>query len=151
MSYELSSRNVEITINFKNGGPVQLKDFADDIDPLTIDDLNLGEVKFDMNRKLFRAGRLEPITCHIGLIPGSKEDLDMQDIIIPDLPLFQNRDMVTQMTVNYKINMKSVTFVTGFFNGVSMGLAATSQGRIRSKNYSFSFRECKFTAPSKDG
>lgn len=141
--YNISARGARVIISYgDNYNPIVLDDFADDQDPIMIDELDLGETAFDINGKLFRKSKLEPVTMHIAVIPGSEDEMNLNDAILTHgIGMFGCPTLIKTLTVKYP-NDREVTFYNGFHIGASMGYAATSQGRIRTKNYSFSFKSC---------
>jgi len=142
-SYDLTARGVKVIINYgEDYYPVVLNDFADDQDPIMIDELDLGEAAFDINGQLFRKSKLEPITMHIAVIPGSEDEKALNESIINgEIGMFGCPTLIKTLIAKYPNNTE-VTFYNGFHTGASMGYAATSQGRIRTKNYSFAFKSC---------
>lgn len=139
--YNVSARGASVVISYGNR-TIVLSDFADDQDPIMIDELDLGEATFDINGKLFRKSRLEPVTMHIAVVPGSNDEKALNESIINhEIGMFGCPTLIKTLTVKYP-NDREVTFYNGFHIGASMGYAATSQGRIRTKNYSFSFKSC---------
>lgn len=139
--YNVSARGASVVISYGDRTLV-LNDFADDQDPIMIDELDLGEAMFDINGRLFRRSRLEPVTMHIAVVPGSSDEKALNEAIINhEIGMFGCPTPIKTLTVKYP-NDRDVTFYNGFHVGASMGYAATSQGRIRTKNYSFAFKSC---------
>lgn len=146
-AYNLSARGVQIVIEPEAGSEIVLTDFADDTDPLSIDDIEIGVPMFDINGFLFRKTKLESVSCHIALIPGSESEVKLKEFMLRNLPLSKGLSMIKNMIVHYSSeadeNKHDFAFYTGFIIGSSIGYAATSQGRIKTKEYSFSFKSCE--------
>jgi len=140
-SYDLTARGAKVTIETGDGQTIVLQDFADDQDPVTIDDCNLAELFFDANGVSHRRSKLEPVNCHIALIPGSEEEKVMNQFVIKNLSVFGNYAWLN-LHVKYPSIEEEVIFYDGLLTGASMGYAATSQGRVRTKNFSFQFTTC---------
>lgn len=127
--------------NEQSGDIIVLNDFADDQDPMTVDDCDIAELFFDVNGKVHRRSKLEPVNCHIALVPGSGAERDLNRFVIKNLSVFGEYSWVN-IHVQYPSIEEEVVFYKGILTGASMGYAATSQGRIRTKNFSFQFATC---------
>lgn len=136
--YELTARGVEVCVSI-NGKSVLLTDFPDDLDPITIDEAEFADIKMDANGEWFRQMKPTPIALHISLIPGSNAELAMNDFIKD--AMFGNSETKAEVIVTYPNEKKhqSKTYKNGYMTGCSLGYSATSQGRIRTKQYSFKF------------
>lgn len=148
-SYDITARGSVITITYgpdeeTQGNTITLEDFGDEYDPLMIDELHLGEVKFDINGDLYRASILEPVTCHISVLPGSEEEKLLNKMALEGLPLAESSVYISnmQLQVNTWDIPDTIVFSDGYLMGASMGYAITSQGRIRTKQFSFGFKSC---------
>jgi len=146
-SYDISARGSYVIIeDVTKGSKIYITDFADDQDPITIDDVNIAEGFYDANGKLCRRGKIEPVNCHIAVIPSSDGELAMNEFVLNNLTLTNGSAYSTcNMTVFYRSGKKT-EFCNGFLTSSSMGYAATSAGRIRTKNYSFCFETCNVVA-----
>lgn len=136
--YDLTARGLSITVTI-NGKSVLLTDFPDDLDPITIDEAEFAEIKMDANGEWFRQQKPTPISLHISLIPGSNAELAMSDFIKD--AMFGNSDTKADLIVTYPNEKKhrSKTYKKGYMTGCSLGYSATSQGRVRTKQFSFKF------------
>lgn len=153
-AYNLSARGVQIVIEPEKGSEIVLTDFADDTDPLSIDEIEIGVPMFDLNGYLFRKTKLESVSCHIALIPGSDSEKELKEFMLKNLPLNSKgvspiKNMVVRYPSESNENEHDCAFYTGFIIGSSIGYAATSQGRIKTKEYSFAFKACDFTIGAK--
>lgn len=142
-NYDLSARGVSIIVTPNGGTAIELTDFPDDLDPFTVDEADFAEVKMDANGEWYRQSSYKPIGLHISLIPGSKAEKDMDGQIKSDM--FGNSNCTYEIQVNYTTEdggsplFKQKTFKGGWMTGCSLGYSATSQGRVRTKQYTFKF------------
>lgn len=153
-SYDLTARGATVKIvaldedgNAETGSICEIDDFADDQDPVTVDDCNTAELFFDANGKSHRRSKLEPIGCHIALIPGSDAEKSLNKFVLSNLSMFGSYSFVN-MHVKYPCFDEEVVFYRGVLSGASMGYAATSSGRVRTKNFSFQFTTCGKAPPA---
>lgn len=147
-SYDLTARGAKVTIKTLDsegkaeaGDVCVIDDFADDQDPVTVDDCSIAELFFDANGMSHRRGKLEPVNCHIALIPGSEAEKTLNQFVLNNLTVFGSYSWVN-IHAKYPALKKEVVFYRGVLAGASMGYAATSQGRVRTKNFSFQFTTC---------
>jgi len=143
-TYELTARGLSIVVTPLNGGfPIELTDFPDDLDPFTIDEAEFAEIKMDANGEWFRQQKPTPVSLHISVIPGSEAETTMETCIKD--AMFGNSDEKYDIQVTYSTSekgtpvFKNKTFKKGYMTGCSLGYCATSQGRVRTKQFNFKF------------
>lgn len=145
-AYNLSARGVEITISLEKGDIITITDFADDADPISIDDVDIGDVSFDINGKIFQKKKLVPCTCHVAVIPGSESEKKLNKLVLNNMPILGKGEKIANLSVTfpYKGDENDIDFVfyNGYILGASVGYATTSQGRIKTKEFSFAFQSC---------
>lgn len=142
-NYDLTARGVSVIVTPAKGAPVMLYDFPDDLDPITIDEAEFAEIKMDANGQWFRQQKPTPVSMHLSVIPGSKAETSMNDLIKD--AMFGNSESTFNIEVTYITKsdgadvFKNKIFKKGYMSGCSLGYSATSQGRVRTKQYSFKF------------
>lgn len=143
-NYDLTARGVNVIITPLVGGkPFTIVDFPDDIDPITIDEAEFADIKMDANGEWYRQQKPTPIGLHISLIPGSKSEAAMNELVSDAMS--GNSTNMFNIMVMYKTKsgmallFKNKVFKKGYMTGCSLGYSATSQGRVRTKQYSFKF------------
>lgn len=143
-NFDLTARGVEVTVTpLKGGSPVVIGDFPDDLDPITIDEADFAEIKMDANGDWFRQMKPTPISMHLSIIPGSKAEAAMNDLI--KNAMFGNSEDKFNVQAHYYTEsmnsplFKDKIFKNGYMTGCSLGYSATSQGRVRTKQFSFKF------------
>jgi len=143
-NFDLTARGVEVTITpLKGGKPVVIGDFPDDLDPITIDEAEFADIKMDANGEWFRQQKPTPISMHLSIIPGSNAEAAMNDLI--KNAMFGNSEDKFNIEAHYYTEsnktpiFKNKIFKKGYMTGCSLGYSATSQGRVRTKQFNFKF------------
>lgn len=142
-NYDLTARGVSVIVTPAKGSPVTLYDFPDDLDPITIDEAEFADIKMDANGEWFRQMKPTPVAMHLSVIPGSMGESLMNDLIKD--AMFGDSESTFNITVSYITKsdgtdvFKQKVFKKGYMTGCSLGYSATSQGRVRTKQFSFKF------------
>ena len=142
--YDLTARGVSVVVTaLKSGTMAMLYDFPDDLDPITIDEAEFAEIKMDANGIWFRQQKPTPISLHLSVIPGSNGEKQMNGLVQDAMKGDSESKFNIQISYNTKNTGSDIfeqkTFTKGYMTGCSLGYSATSQGRVRTKQYSFKF------------
>lgn len=144
MTFDLTARGISVIVTpLAGGAPVTIDDFPDDLDPLTIDEAEFADIKMDANGSWYRQQKAVPVSLHISVIPGTKAEKAMSGLI--PRAMFADSTHKFNITVSYPTTsdnaplFENKTFKNGYMTGCSLGYSATSQGRVRTKQFTFKF------------
>ena len=119
----------------------QVTVFADDVDPLDIEDLNVAEAAMDMNGNMRTWFTPQPQPLSVVVLPGSEEDENLTVLLEANTPSKGRMPANDEITiVGMYGNGKRVTAREGVILGGSRGLSIASAGRMKSKTYNFAFQ-----------
>lgn len=119
---------------------LSITQFADDADPITINDVKIADTAMGLNGDLLRWNRATPLPLTINVIPGSKDDINLQ--ILADANRVaegkNSADDIITATLIYP-DGSVVAFQEGVLTDGAFGRGIQSSGRQRTKTYSFAF------------
>lgn len=114
--------------------------FADDADPFDLNSIQVAEAVMGLNGDLLTYAKANPIKIILNLVPGGDDDISAGII------LENNRPGKGKSPVNDIITMtgiypdgRIITLINGIITDGMPGNAISSSGRMKSKNYAFSF------------
>lgn len=117
-----------------------ISQFADDSDPITINDVKIADTAMGLNGDLLKWNRATPLPLVINVIPGSRDDINLQ--ILADANRVaegkNSADDVITATIVYP-DGSVVAFQGGAITDSAFGNGIQSSGRQRTKSYGFMF------------
>ena len=122
--------------------PVPLSDWADDIDPLDFQELEIMEGRFGPNGNFIVNSKANPVTLVLAAIPGSITDNTLATILEANRPS-QNKssayDIIT-LTIYYPDDLLSAIILSdGYIMKGTPGTGMGGSGRLKTKSYTFQF------------
>lgn len=142
MAQDISGLNSKVTIiavpTFPQGFTVT--EFASDSDPVVIDDIEVTNTEVGVNGDVVSWHKATTIPVELSVIPNCESDKNLQ--ILVD----SNRSAKNKVSLNDDITMiisyadgTIKTFTGGVIIGGSVASSITTDGKIRTKTYRFSF------------
>ena len=138
----ISGYGLTLTLIASNTFPVGfvINQFADDADPLDVPSLQVGDSAMGINGDLIVWSKANPIKITLDVIPTSPSDRNLSILLEANRPgrgKIPARDIIT-LNIAYPagnfISLTNGLITDGLpFNSVS------SEGRLKSKSYNFSF------------
>jgi hypothetical protein len=114
--------------------------FADDGDPFDVPNIQIRDKAMGLNGDLVSWGKAQPVNIKISLIPDSQDDINFTILAKT------NKVGLGRNPVNDVINMVGtypdgsvVVLTNGVMTDAPLGSSVASSGRMKSKEYSFSF------------
>lgn len=123
---------------FPSGLPIT--QFADDTDPILINDVKIADTAMGLNGDLLTWSRAVPLPMTVNVIPGSDDDINLQ-ILANANRVAQGKNSandVISATIVYP-DGSAVVLTSGVITDASFGRGVQSSGRQRTKTYSFLF------------
>lgn len=123
---------------FPSGLPIT--QFADDTDPILINDVKIADTAMGLNGDLLAWSRAVPLPMTLNVIPGSPDDINLQ-ILANANRVAQGKNSandVLSATIVYP-DGSAVVLNSGIITDASFGRGVQSSGRQRTKTYSFLF------------
>ncbi len=123
---------------FPTGLPVT--QFADDSDPITINDIRIADTAMGLNGDLLAWAKAAPLPMTVNVIPGSADDVNLQ-ILANANRVAQGKNSandVISATIVYP-DGSVVVLTGGIITDAAFGRGIQSSGRQRTKSYSFLF------------
>lgn len=121
---------------FPTGLPIS--QFADDADPITINDVRIADSAMGLNGDLMAWNRATPLPITLNVIPGSADDTNLQ--ILADAnrvgPGKNAANDVISITIIYP-DLQTVILTGGIITDAAFGRGIQSSGRQKTKSYSF--------------
>jgi hypothetical protein len=138
----ISGYGLIVNILASNTFPVGLllTEFADDADPFDIASLQIADKAMGLNGDLIVWSKANPIIVTLNVIPQSFTDLNLAVLLEANRVgkgKTGARDIIT-MTAIYP-NGTPIILTNGAITDGIPGSAVSSAGRLKSKNYAFSF------------
>lgn len=143
MTQEISGFGVTATLIADKSFPTgfTITQFADDSDPLDMAAIQIAETAMGLNGDLLSWARATVIPAVIAVVPNSEDDLNLS--ILADL----NRVGQGKVSVNDVITLalvypdgRNITLSGGKLTMAPFGNSISSQGRIKTKVYTFAFQ-----------
>jgi hypothetical protein len=121
---------------FPTGLPIT--QFADDTDPVTINDVKIADTAMGLNGDLLTWNRATPLPITISVVPGGADDTNLQ--ILADanrVGLGKNsaKDVIS-ITLVYP-DLQTVVLSGGVITDGAFGRGIQSSGRQKTKTYNF--------------
>lgn len=129
---------VKASVSFPQGFPVT--QFADDADPFDMPSIVIAETGMGLNGDLVKWSKATPLTAVLNVIPNSEDDANLSELYNANRVgkgKSGARDVIT-MTVAYP-DGRTYTLSGGIITEGIAGLPVASAGRLKSKNYGFTF------------
>lgn len=121
--------------------PVPITQFADDVDPFDIPELQIAEVAMGNNGDMLSWSTAKVIEITLGVIPDSIDDEILSVLLennrVGQGKLFTTRDIIT-LTCLYP-NGRFINLPGGKITKGMPGTSWASAGRFKSKTYTFAF------------
>lgn len=142
MSNNVNGFGVVVNIIADKTYPVGMSvtQFADDADPITINDVKIADTAMGLNGDLLLWNRATPLPLTLSVVPGSDDDINLQ-ILADANRVAQGKnsagDVITA-TIVYP-DGSVVTLQDGAITDAAFGRGIQSSGRQRTKVYNFSF------------
>lgn len=121
---------------------IEINAFATDGDPFIVEDVDVNKHEVDINGNGVTYSRAVPIRAEINLQPNSEEDKNLSILLSANSPgknKLSIHDDITLIAVNP--NGTREMYLKGTILGGAGGNTMTNDGKIKSKNYKFSFTE----------
>lgn len=142
MTQDVSGFGSVINLVASNTFPVGflITQFSDDADPFDFASVQIADAAMGMNGDLITWSKANKLTAVISVVPGTPDDLALQTLAN------NNRvgkgksnalDIIT-LTVIYP-DGTTVTYTNGKITDAMFGKSLSSQGRLKTKVYAFSF------------
>ena len=114
--------------------------FADDSDPFDVPELTVADTAMGVNGDLISWAKANPIKIKIGVIPDSVDDINLGILLENNRPGMNTivAGDVIQMTAVYPSGMTKI-LTNGVITSGQPASGVSSSGRLKSKEYSFSF------------
>lgn len=144
MSENISGVGLKIIVSSTRVGgvPFPLTKFADDVDPFDIPEITIAEAKMGLNGDLITYSVATPITIKIGLIPDTAEDEAMQLLFTANRIARGTRIARDQFKiVGVYGSGRTITLNDGVLTAGQPGTGVASEGRLKSKVYTFMFAD----------
>ncbi len=142
MANDISGFGLQIRIvadvTFPSG--ITITQFADDADPFDLPSLQIRDKAMGLNGDLITWSTANPINITTNVVPGSDDDKNLAVLFEANrVGKGKNgaRDVIT-MTGLYP-DGSTITLTNGSITDGMPGSAASSAGRLKSKNYAFTF------------
>lgn len=119
---------------------ITLTQFADDADPVDSASIQISDKAMGLNGDLITWNKAIPVPCTLSVIPGSDDDNNLS--ILAENNRSGRGKIVTRDVVSISIVYPDGTtlFLTqGILTDSMFGKSVASAGRMKSKNYQFSF------------
>lgn len=132
--------NVRSDITFPLGG-IPVTQVADDIDPLDIQSVQIADTAMGVNGDLLVWYKAQKLPLVISVIADSEDDRNLQ--ILADANRAAQGKTVANDAITIVVaypNGKVVTLSGGVITDAQFGISVTSQGRFKTKTYSFIFQ-----------
>jgi len=126
------------SVTFPNG--INITQLADNIDPLGIGALPIGDAASGLNGDKADWRTVEPIEVTLGVIPNGEDDINLE-ILGEANRAGRGKSVandVIQLIGNYP-NGSTVTYTGGTITSFTPGDSVSSEGRLDSKAYIFKF------------
>jgi hypothetical protein len=134
---------IKASNSFPNGATLNM--FSDDTDPFDIPGIDIAEAVMELNGKLIWWSKAAPLVVNISATPNSDEDKILSAIFEA------NRVSLGKLSARDKITLVKVdpagatsTLLDGVMTKGMPGTSASSNGRLKTKVYSFTFRGISF-------
>ena len=142
MAYDISGFGIEArllaSVTFPAG--FTLTEFADDADPITIDNQQIVDTAMSLNGDLLSWSTANPIPATIAVIPNSADDVNLS-VLVEANRVGQgkrsNQDSITLVMTTP--DGRSVTLTNGKLTEGPVANTVNSSGRLNSKSYQFRF------------
>lgn len=139
---DISGYGIQVIIQASNTLPVgvPITQFGDDADPVDIEEIQVADKAMGLNGDLLTWSKPAPLNVTLNLVPNSPEDLLMAALLEANRVgkgKIGARDVIT-MTIMYP-DGKPVIFANGAITDGQPAMAISSDGRMKTKPYSFSF------------
>lgn len=119
---------------------ITLTQFADDADPVEMTSIQIADKAMGLNGDLITWNRAIPVPCVLSVIPGTDDDNNLA--IIAENNRSGRGKIVTRDIISISIvypDGTSLFLTQGTMTDSMFGKSIASAGRMKSKNYSFSF------------
>ena len=133
-----------VTIQASNTVPFGyvITQFADDVDVLDIPSVEVGSSAMGINGDLIRWSKPVPLPVNISVIPGGVDD-KLLGVILEANRVGQGKqganDIIT-LNIVYPNNSGFTTFSNGLITNGMLSNSISTEGRLKTKTYSFSFQ-----------
>ncbi len=121
---------------FPTGLPIS--QFADDADPILINDVRIADTAMGLNGDLMAWNKAIPLPITLNVIPGSDDDRNLQ-ILADANRVSQGKNAaadVISITIIYP-DSQTVILTGGIITDAAFGRGIQSSGRQKTKSYSF--------------
>lgn len=132
------SVNVIASVTFPLGFVVT--QFADDADPLDVPSIQVGDSAMGINGDLITWSKANPIKATLNAVPSSEDDINLAILLEANRPGRGKtgiRDIITMTLVYPSGNF--VNLISGIITDGTPSSSVSSAGRLKSKNYAFTF------------
>jgi len=147
MAVDISGYGIEIQLiaseTFPNG--LTLTQFADDADPFDIPSLQIADKAMGVNGDLITWSKANPTNVTLNLIPNTEDDNNMQ-ILFNINRVGRGKISITDtitLIATYQNGAKFTASPGRLTDGIP-GNAVSSQGRMKSKPYIFTFENITY-------
>ena len=150
MAINVSSVGTVVTVSsggggFGGGGDSEIKDFADDADPIQIQPLETNDFKFDVNGDIVPFSKCTAIIVTISVIPNSNSDHALRGLVYDsryDAGSYEQKEL--SMTICDGTGQNKY-FGKGRVKEGHVFPSSNSDGRWKGTTYTFFFRDMNST------
>ena len=131
-----------VTIRASNTFPVGfvITEFADDADPIDIPSLQTGESSMGLNGDLITWSKANPIKASISVVPNSVDDINLSILFEANRVGKGKQGAQDIITLNIVYPSRNfINLTNGIITDGMPGNSISTEGRLKSKTYSFSF------------
>lgn len=143
MNGEIGGFGLVITLRATTTYPIALpiEQFADDADPFDFPDINIAEVAMGLNGDMVSWSKAVPLPCTLSVIPESDDDNNLAVLLAANRVGKNKQSALDRIfLVGQYPSGAIVTLTSGKLLSGSISNSISSAGRMKSKQYKFSFQ-----------
>lgn len=144
MPYDISATGASVFIRSSKTLPngITIKQFSDDNDPFSVDNIQIREGAPALDGTAVTWGTLGLVTLTVSVIPNSPEDIALRTLwhanrVFPGhTPALDNVTIVKTLVTGAR-----TTYSNGYIKDGAPDTSGTSEGRLKTNTYTFEFEK----------
>ena len=138
VAYNISANGLKVGIS--GAANIQIDDFADDAEPLSIQPIEVSDHKFDVNGEIVHFSKCTGYVITVSVVPGSEFDKALIKLSLSSrfdgASSYDGKELTMTITQRH---LGQIIFTKGRMQTGNGGMSASSQGRYKGNTYTFLF------------